>query len=240
MQIALNIQNKAVSINDESINSKGNAEKVYNETKLSLEKALQDVAIVNEISEMAYSIDGISKQTNLLALNAAIEAARAGEHGKGFAVVAEEVKKLAEESSMAVGEIQNKVGTVLNAVEKLSSSSRDILSFVESTVIKEYEDLITISNEYKKDGDTVKSVIETFAEISSNISESINQVTLSMENVAAAVSEVAKSSGDIASGISEVSTKNESIVIEANNNAESATKLGELIQNFKLKSTPSV
>lgn len=61
-----------------------------------------------------------------------------------------------------------------------------------------------------------------------------------MENVAAAVSEVAKSSGDIASGISEVSIKNESIVIEANNNAESATKLGELIQNFKLKSTPSV
>jgi len=235
LQIAVNIQNKAVSINDDSIKSKESAEKVYNETKASLEKALVDVTIVNEISEMAISIDGISKQTNLLALNAAIEAARAGEHGKGFAVVAEEVRKLAEESSTAVGEIQNKVRIVLNAVEELSNSSRDILLFVESNVIKDYEKLILISNEYKKDGDTVKSVIEKFAEVSNSISDSVNQITQSMENVATAVSEVAKSSGYIATGISEVSTKNESIVVEANNNAESAAKLGEFIQQFKLK-----
>jgi len=235
LQIALNIQNKAVTINDDSIKSKESADKIYKETKVSLEKALQDVTIVHEISEIAVSIDGISKQTNLLALNAAIEAARAGEHGKGFAVVAEEVRKLAEESSTSVAEIQDKVGIVLNAVEELSSSSRNILSFVESNVIEDYEKLISISNEYKKDGDTVKSVIEKFAEVSKSISNSINQITESMENVATAVSEVAKSSGDIASSISEVNTKNESIVIEATNNAESAAKLGELVNQFKLK-----
>lgn len=234
-KFTINIQNKAVSINDDSIKSKESAEKVYSETKASLEKALQDVTIVNEISEMAVSIDGISKQTNLLALNAAIEAARAGEHGKGFAVVAEEVRKLAEESSTAVGQIQNKVGIVLGAVGELSSSSRDILSFMESNVIKDYERLISISDEYKKDGDTVKGLIEKFAEVSKSISDSVDQITQSMESVATAVSEVAKSSGDIASGISEVNTKNESIAVESNNNAESAAKLGEFIQQFKLK-----
>ena len=58
---------------------------------------------------MADAIAAISQQTNLLALNAAIEAARAGEQGRGFAVVAEEVRKLAEESSMTVATIQTTV-----------------------------------------------------------------------------------------------------------------------------------
>lgn len=235
LKVALNIQEKAVSINNDSMQSRESAEKIYKEAKTSLKKALEEAKVVNEISEMAISIDAIAKQTNLLALNAAIEAARAGEQGKGFAVVAEEVRKLAEESSTAVAQIQNKVNTVLKTVEKLSNSSQDILLFVEKDVLKDYDKLISISNEYKKDGDTVKYIIERFTEGYKNISDSIDQITKSMEEVALAVSEVAKTSGDIASSISEVNNKNESIMEEANNNAGIALELGELVEEFKLK-----
>lgn len=235
LNVALNIQEKAVSINNDSIQAKESTEKIYKETKISLEKALQEVTVVNEISEMAKSIDAISKQTNLLALNAAIEAARAGEQGKGFAVVAEEVRKLAEQSSSAVAEIQNKVNTVLNSVGKLSNSSQDVLVFIENNVLKDYDKLISISNEYKNDGDTVKEIIGKFAEVSKNISDSVDQITKSMEDVAVSVSEVAKTSGNIASSISEVNNKNESIMLEADSNAKSAIKLEELIQEFNLK-----
>ncbi|MBF0286113.1 MAG: methyl-accepting chemotaxis protein [Magnetococcales bacterium] len=75
------------------------------EAKSSGEAVLQAVTAMREIAAKINIIEEIARQTNLLALNAAIEAARAGEHGKGFAVVAAEVRKLAERSQMAAGEI---------------------------------------------------------------------------------------------------------------------------------------
>jgi len=76
------------------------------------------VDAMQEIAEKTSIIEEIARQTNLLALNAAIEAARAGEHGKGFAVVASEVRKLAERSGGAAGEIRELTGSSLEVAEK--------------------------------------------------------------------------------------------------------------------------
>lgn len=233
--IASDIHEKATAINEDSIKSKEITQKIYAETKIGLEKALKAITVVNQISEMALSIDEISKQTNLLALNAAIEAARVGEHGKGFAVVANEVKKLAEQSSDTVSEIQGKVNIVLNSVDKLTNSSQGMLDFVENNVLKDYDKLISASDEYKKDGDVIKVMLEKFAETSSSVSESIEEITKAIEDVAISSNEVAKSSTEIATNINSVNDKNELISEEFTSNAESAAKLKELIDEFQLK-----
>jgi methyl-accepting chemotaxis protein len=82
-----------------------------NRNKDSFQVASQSL---KQIADKVIIIDEIAFQTNILALNAAVEAARAGEHGRGFAVVAGEVRKLAEKSKVAAGDINSVSKSTLN------------------------------------------------------------------------------------------------------------------------------
>ncbi len=114
-QQAASAQQASASVEEMAANIRQNADNALQTEKLAQKsvEAAEDggqavaeaVEAMKQIARKIKIIGEIARQTDLLALNAAIEAARAGEHGKGFAVVASEVRRLAERSQKAAGEI---------------------------------------------------------------------------------------------------------------------------------------
>ena len=235
LELANSIENESIQIHKQTINSKEIIENIYEECNLKLKEALEKVKIVENIEMLSHSILDITEQTNLLALNAAIEAARAGEQGKGFAVVAGEVKKLAEESSRSVTEIQESLKEVISAVEQLSLSSKEILQVMDNEVMDNFREMISIAENYKAAGASVKDMVDGFNEISEVNATAINEISGTVSLLSDTMSEVANSSYTIAENMSEVNERSGNIanlVKEAN---DVAANLEEMVCKFKTR-----
>ncbi|WP_026883723.1 methyl-accepting chemotaxis protein [Clostridium akagii] len=232
--LSILIKTHATKVKTESKEKIANSALLYNEKYEKIINAMEQGKVVNEISDMANVIAGISEQTNLLALNAAIEAARAGEQGKGFSVVAEEVKKLAEKSTEMATSIQSTIIKVKNAFENLSENSGEILRYIDEIVKLDYEALGKTGEQYEMDSTKITDMYEKISSMADSINLAVNQVGISIQNTSESTTIAASSSSEIIASVEESTLAMEEVAIMAQSQADMAQSLFDLVNNFKV------
>jgi methyl-accepting chemotaxis protein len=173
------------------------------DSSASIEQSVESFAqYTGEIEQAALAVKDIAEQTNLLALNAAIEAARAGDAGKGFAVVAQEVRKLAEDSSIATERIGNMVGSIKQGIHSIMEASQKGSTLSSRQV----ESMSVTESAFEEIAGNVSVIYEKLTELEKGMTasnERTNNVIAAVENISAITEETAAGTEEIYSSTEE-------------------------------------
>ena len=188
----------------------------------------------NDIGEITSMITSIAKQTNLLALNASIEASRAGEQGMGFAVVAEEIRMLANETTLAVNDIRIKI-------EQMQEQSIEAVNFVS----KNREGVDRINGSVNKTGEIIGKIsdgLQALIEDIKVIVEHNKMINNKKDEILEMLGNVSDAAQDNSAAIEEISATAEEqsvTMVEINENItqlnDMANDLDGLINEFKVR-----
>lgn len=231
---SLSIKERANELKDKAIYSKETAKKINIETQEKLVQAIEKSKQVEKINVLSEAILQIASQTNLLALNAAIEAQRAGEAGRGFSVVAEEIRKLAEDSKDTVSEIKNINNIIVSTVENLVATSQEMIEFINTQVISDYEMTVKTGEQYSEDAIMISNMTTHFSEKSYKIMTSMITVLDSVNKITYANNESAIGTTSIAERMNTISEKSDNVMELIKEVHASTNKLVGMVNKFRV------
>jgi methyl-accepting chemotaxis protein len=178
-QMAANIKQNAQNASE----TEKMARKSADDARQSGQAVAKAVEAMQTIAEKIMVVQEIARQTDLLALNAAVEAARAGEHGRGFAVVASEVRKLAERSQSAAGEISSLSSNTVRAAQEAGRMLDGLVPDIERTS-KLVDEISVSSNEQSAGASQVNVAIQQLDKVTQENTSAAEQMSSTAEELA--------------------------------------------------------
>lgn len=228
------ISSNVKNTEDAILKGKKTIKKLMNMTVVS-DKAGKDVAkslssfkeYTDQMNSITYLINDVASQTSLLALNASIEAARAGDSGRGFAVVASEISGLAEQTTVATGNITTLIENISNELEIMVENINNLIkinkeqgSSAESTVTS-FE---AITHEIK----FVKNESENLIRVVENLANANKEIVDNIQTISAITEEVSAHSNETVS----ISEDNKNIVHEINDIVDELNREAKVLKSI--------
>ncbi|MCI9373115.1 MAG: methyl-accepting chemotaxis protein [Lachnospiraceae bacterium] len=195
---------------------------ITSEVGSSIESLKKEYEIINSFVE---TITSISEQTNLLSLNASIEAARAGDAGRGFAVVAEEIRKLADDSAKAAGEIQHNVSHIMRQTESSVQNAQQAQKMVDLQT-EAVEQVIKVFGDMRKQMSTLAEGLEEIVTSMEKADAERNDAVQGVQNISDIIGETA----DRAEKVKDIAGR---LLANVENLNKTADMLGDNMQELK-------
>ncbi len=211
----------------EVLKDKEYAVELTHESQKKLEVAIEETQVISQIVEVSNAISAIAGQTSLLALNASIEAARAGEAGKGFAVVAEEIKNLSNTTSDEIEKVNELTDKVISSVAVLSQECQNIISFLNSVVLRDYDKLQSLAENYKEDA-------TYYSEVSGGLEANAEELRVAIENINGMLDTIATSQGELDAAVQSVNGNLQEITFASENVSEESKNVMNSIQSLQM------
>lgn len=231
--LASEIRTKADSLSEMCETQREKSTTMMNSITGAVEMAITECKKVEQINELTSDILSISQQTNLLALNASIEAARAGEAGKGFAVVADEIRVLADTSRETANNIQVISDNVNKSVYSLAKSSNQLIEYIRSDVLKDYDNWVVAGKEYAEGAECIDNTMDQLSgrtkelqQIIGDISDSFNQISATVEESTAGITNVSENTQELVYDV-------QGIAGQARKNLDVVADFEEVVSSFK-------
>lgn len=204
-ELSKKAKSRAQSLKEETVKATEATRTVYEDVQVKANEAIENAKNVDKINALTETIKNISSQTSLLALNASIEAARAGEVGKGFAVVASEISNLATQTENAIADIEETVGSVVDAVDDIQECLRETTTFIGRNVLDDYEKFKKVSEQYDKDANDFNSNMNVIKAGVTQLNTHVNEIAETIGTMNATIDESALGISEMAENTSKIS-----------------------------------